>query len=107
MENDGKHFKRLHGNVLHYPEHVFPINHHNIKLFASSDNGEWSITEQKTGYRIGKPCPTMEEAIKAAEELIEEKGINYTKKTIKEAYEKGKEGLVFDVETGQWVNSLK
>jgi hypothetical protein len=104
MENDGKHFKRLKGNVLSFPEHVFPINHHNIRLFASVENGEWAITEQKTGYRISGTYPTMEEAIKAAEELIEQKGINETKKTIKEAYQRGKEGLVYDEESGEWVS---
>jgi hypothetical protein len=62
------------------------------------------MTEYKTGYRISGTYPTMEEAIKAAEELIEQKGINETKKAIKEAYQRGKEGLVYDEESGEWVS---
>lgn len=103
MKNDGKYFVRVEGNVLVYPDDIFPINHHNIKLFASQDGDEWSVTEQKTGYRIGNKCPTMEEAIKSAEDTIGQKGINPTKKAIKEACQKCKEGLVYDAESKEWV----
>lgn len=103
MENDGKYFKRIDGNVLNYPDIVFPMDYHSIKLFASQNGGEWSVTEQKSGYRIGNVYPTMEEAIQSAEQTIQLKGINKTKQAIKEAVRRSKEGLIYNAELGQWV----
>ena len=107
MQNDKTYYKRMSQDRIDYPNEVFPFEYHKIQLYSSQNDEGWSVTEVKTGYRIGNICSTQQEAENSAREIVDAHGINPTKQSIKIALANIKQGLIYDVEGKQWQKPME
>jgi hypothetical protein len=105
VNNDGTYFIRLDDNSVEYPKEIHPVEFHKISMFAHESDGDWSVTERRTGFRVGIMCKTMQDAINSAEFTITQHGVKSTKGSIRSALNMIKHGHRYDAEKKEWVMS--
>jgi len=91
-------------NDREYPETIFPFGSAEIELFAHEYDGDWNVTEKKTGLKVGHGVD-LDAAQKDAHRVIDEYGgPEKFIELLKDTLERLKDGLEYDYESKRWIN---
>ena len=86
-----------------YPRDVFPFGVEGIELFAYGQDPNWSVTEKKTGCRIGNG-ETLELARADAQRVLDAYGHDNFVELIKRILKNLNEGLEYDYSQKKWID---